>query len=139
MAFLTLRTKSHKTALCEHLCAQHAQHPIRVCGLCVCGVKHFTAQYQMRGVLHFYRLCRYKTKPRRSGVCLGNIKTNYACRRRLNPIAVRPRARSNREAGSGTALASNLMLAAAKKFVAPAVFVGSVPGASEPPPNGELI
>lgn len=41
MAFLTPRTKSHKSALCEHLCAQHAQHPIRVCGLCVCGVKYW--------------------------------------------------------------------------------------------------
>ena len=37
MANLIPRTKSHKYAHCERLCAQHTQHPIRVCVLCVCG------------------------------------------------------------------------------------------------------
>ena len=51
MANLIPRTISHKPAHCEHLCAQHAQHPIRVCGLCVCGVRCWA-----------YRLATYLTK-----------------------------------------------------------------------------
>ena len=39
MATVNDRTKSHNHALCAELCAQFAQHPIRVCGLCLCGVR----------------------------------------------------------------------------------------------------
>jgi hypothetical protein len=51
MGAVTRRTKSHNPALCAQLCAQLAQHPIRVCGLCVCGVQCWA-----------YRLATYLTK-----------------------------------------------------------------------------